>query len=258
MDGRELKEIWRSGTPSFGAWITSTDPSIAAVTCNIGYEWVLIETEHSAYNPETLRNILAVVRARAVVPIVRVRDNDASLIKQALDFGGEGVMVPLLRTAQEAREAVAACRYPPHGIRGFSPGDVTNYYHDLDHYLRTINERVIVMLQVENADAVSNVDAFLALPGTDCILIGPADLSFSLGVPLQMHHPKMEAAIDTVIAKCNAAVIPVGIAMDGTAEDQIEWVNRGVNFLLVGDALTWMIQSGGAMLSRLREETGGR
>jgi 4-hydroxy-2-oxoheptanedioate aldolase len=258
MDGRELKEIWRSGTPSFGAWVTCTDPTVAAVMCNVGYEWVLIDAEHHPYNPESLREVLAVISARGVVPIVRVTGNDPALIKQTLDFGAEGIMVPLLRTVEEARRAAAACRYPPQGIRGFNPRDASNFYHDIDHYVRTINERVIAMLQVEHIDAVNSLDDFLATPGLDCILIGPADLSYSLGVPLQADHPQVQNAIHTTISKCNAAGVPVGIAIDGTAEDFVGWIQRGINFLLLGADYDWITLAGGAILRQMREATGGR
>lgn len=258
MDGKELKEIWQSGVASFGAWITSTDLTIAAVICNIGYEWVIVDTEHHPYNPETLREILATIRYRGVIPIVRVADNNAALIKQALDFGAEGVVVPLLRTGEDARRAAASCRYPPLGIRGFNPRDASNFFKDFDLYFRTINERVIVMLQVEHIDAVNNLDEFLATPGVDCILIGPADLSFSLGIPLQIRHPKVQQAINATIAKCNAAKIPVGIAVDGTAEDFIGWIRRGIRFVVLGADYDWITQAGGAILRHMREATGGR
>jgi 2-keto-3-deoxy-L-rhamnonate aldolase RhmA len=258
MDGKELKAVWRSGKPSFGAWVTCTDPTVAAVICNAGYEWVIIDAEHHPFSSETLREIAAVVKARAAVPIVRVADNNAALIKHTLDLGAEGIVIPLLRTVEDAQRAVAACRYPPRGIRGFNPRDASNFFKDFDHYISTIDDRVIAMLQVEHIDAVNNLDGFLATPGVDCILIGPADLSYSLGAPLQSRHPKVQEAISTTIAKCNAAGIPVGIAADGTAEDYIVWIKRGVNFLLLGADYDWITMAGGAILRQMREATGGR
>lgn len=258
MDGRELKAIWRSGTASLGAWITLTDPAVAAVICNAGYEWVLIDAEHMPYNPETLRNIIAVVRSKGVVAVVRVTDNSPALIKQTLDWGAEGVMIPLLRTVEDARRAAAACRYPPHGMRGWNPRDATDYYHDVAHYQGTINERVIAMLQVEHIDAVNNLDGFLATPGVDCILIGPADLSYSLGHPLEIDHPEVQLAIDATIAKCKAAGIPVGIAPGGTPEELAGWIRRGIDFLPIGSDVGWISAGGAAMLQRTRELTGGR
>lgn len=258
MDGRELKALWRSGTPSFGAWITLSDPAAAAVVCNIGYEWVIVDAEHMPYNPETLREVVATIRARGVVPIVRVTDNSAALIKQTLDWGAEGIMVPLLRTVEDAGRAAAACRYPPEGVRGWNPRDASNYFHDSEHYARTINERVIVMLQVEHIDAVNNLGGFLATPGVDSILIGPADLSYSLGHPLQLDHPDVQLAINTTITKCSAAGIPVGIAPGGTADDYVRWIKRGINFIPIGFDFGWIAEAGATILRQMRERTGGR
>jgi 2-keto-3-deoxy-L-rhamnonate aldolase RhmA len=258
MDGRELKALWRSGTASFGAWITLADPAAAAAVCNAGYEWVIVDAEHMPYSPESLRSVIAAVRARDTVPIVRVTENNAALIKQTLDWGAEGVMVPLLRSVEDARRAAAACRYPPLGVRGWNPRDATNYYQDVREYAETFNDRVIAMLQVEHIDAVNNLDGFLAVPGVDCILIGPADLSFSLGHPLQPDHPEVQLAIDTTIAKCKAAGVPVGIAPGGTVEDLVGWIRRGIDFLPLGFDIIWISQGGHAMLERLREATGGR
>jgi 2-keto-3-deoxy-L-rhamnonate aldolase RhmA len=257
MDGRDLKAFWKSGKPSFGAWVTLNDPAVAAVICNAGYDWVLIDAEHMPYNPQTLRDIMALVRARGVVPIVRVADNDMALIKQTLDWGAEGIMIPLLRTVEDARRAAAACRYPPQGVRGWNPRDASNFFQDAE-YGRTINERVIAMLQVEHAEAVSNLDAFLATPGVDCILIGPADLSHSLGHPLQIDHPEVRQAIDTTFAKCRAAGVPVGIAAGSSAEDFHGFLKRGANFLLLGFDYKWIADGSRAILQQMRKETGGR
>ena len=258
MNGIELKTLWRGGTPSYGAWITLCDPAVAAIVCNAGYEWVIVDAEHMPYNPQTLRDIVGVIRARGVVPIVRVADNNAALIKQTLDWGAEGIMIPLLRTAEEARKAVAACRYPPLGIRGWNPRDATDYFRDTAHYAGTINERVIVMLQVEHTDAVRNLDDILAVPGVDAILIGPADLSFSLGHPLDIAHPEVQQAIDLTIAKCRAAGVPVGIAPGGGPEELLGWVRRGISFLPLGFDYAWISEAGAAVLRRMREATGGR
>ncbi len=257
MDGRELKARWRSGKPSFGAWITLCDPAAAAVLCNSGYEWLLVDAEHMPYNPQTLRDILSLVRARGAVPIMRVTDNNPALVKQALDWGAEGVMVPLLRTVEDARRAAAACRYPPDGVRGYNPRDASNYFQEADYH-RTINERVIAMLQVEHIDAVNNLDGFLAVPGVDCILIGPADLSFSLGHPLEIGHPTVQQAIDTTIARCRAAGVPVGIAVGNTREDYLAWVKRGVDFILLGSDIGYIAAGSSAILRDMRAATGGR
>lgn len=258
MDGKELQAAWRSGAPSFGAWVTFSDSAVAAIICNAGYEWLIIDTEHQPFNPETLREIISVVRARNCVPIVRVPSNNAASIKQTLDFGAEGVIVPLLHTAADAQEAVAACRYPPYGIRGYNPRDASNFFKDTEYYLKTINDRVVVILQVEHIDAVNNLDGILATPGIGGILIGPADLSYSMGFPLETAHPAVQAAIKTTISKCNAAGVPVGIALGGSPEDRASWIRSGINFLPLGFDYEWIMQGGRTILNQMRTLTGGR
>ncbi len=258
MNGKQLKEIWQSGTVSFGAWITCSDPAVAAAVCNAGYEWVFVDGEHCPYNPTSLREVIAAIRARDVVPIVRVADNQEWLIKQVLDLGAEGVVVPLLTTAEDARRAVAACRYPPLGVRGFFPRDASNYFKELEHYRSTIDERVMVVLQVEHRDAVENLDAILSVAGIDAVLIGPADLSYSLGFPLQLHQPRVEQAILTTISKCHARHTPVGITVFGGKEDYLYWLGQGLNFITLGFDFEWITQSGRRILEEMRTATGGR
>ncbi len=258
MNGRQLKEIWHNGKPSFGAWITCGDPAIAAAVCNAGYEWVFVDAEHCPYSPERLREVIAAIRLREVVPIVRVADNDAAIVKQVLDLGAEGIVVPLLMTADDARRAVAACRYPPLGVRGFNPRDASNCMHDLDEYRTTIDERVVVVVQVEHRDAVANLDGILATTGIDGVLIGPADLSYSLGFPLQVRHPRVEEAIVTTIKKCNAAGVPVGITVYGGIQDFLYWLGHGLNFITLGFDFDWVSQGAKAVIDEMRAATGGR
>ncbi len=258
MNGKELKEIWHSETPSFGAFVTSTDPMVSAIVCNVGFEWLILDAEHAPFNPETLRSLLAVIRSRGTVPLIRVADNNAALIKQALDLGAEGIMVPLLQTGEDARRAVAACRYPPDGVRGFNPRDASNFFFETGEYVHTINERVVVMLQVEHYLAVENLDDILAVAGVDAIFIGPADLSYSLGHPLEITHSDVQDAIQIVIRKCNAAHIPVGILVAGTLEDYASWIKRGLNFIIPYVDYVGITQSAAAALHGMRKATGGR
>jgi 2-keto-3-deoxy-L-rhamnonate aldolase RhmA len=177
MNGIELKALWKTGQPSFGAWITLADPAVAAIMANAGFDWVYIDYEHNPFNPETLRNILLTLRDRGTVAIVRVRVVDEAIVKQVLDWGAEGILFPMIRTASDAQRAVAACRYPPAGVRGFNPREPSNFFKELDTYLATANDRILAILQVELAEAVTNLDEILRVPGIDGIMIGPADLS---------------------------------------------------------------------------------
>ena len=156
---------------------------------------------------------------------------DEAIVKQVLDWGAEGILFPMIRTATDAQRAVAACRYPPAGVRGFNPREASTFFKDLDTYLATANDRVLAILQVEPAEAVTNLDEILQVPGIDGTMIGTADLSYSLGVPLQRNHPRMQAAINTTIAKTRAAGLPVGMTWKDSDAGYLEYLARGLVFI---------------------------
>ena len=261
MNGIGLKALWKTGQPSFGAWISLADPAVAAIMANAGFDWVYIDYEHNPFNPETLRNILLILRDRGTVGIVRVRTVDEAIVKQVLDWGAEGILFPMIRTAADAQRAVAACRYPPAGVRGFNPREPSNFFKDLDSYLATANERILAIVQVELAEAVTNLDEILRVPGIDGIMIGPADLSYSLGVPLQRTHPRMQAAINTTIEKARAAGIPVGMTWEDTDAGYLEHLARGLTFISPYADADFMSAAAADWLRKMRGEpsaAGGR
>ena len=253
MDGAELKQVWRSGQPSFGAWVTLTDPAATVVMCNAGYEWLMIDLEHAPFNVETLRNLILIMRCKGVVPLVRVRENDEAIIMEVLDLGAEGIAVPLIRTVEDARRAVMACHYPPLGSRGFGPRNASDFFKNLEHYRSTIEKRVMVILWLEHIDAVINLDEILQVPGVDALVLGPIDLSYSMGLPWQISHPKVQEAIDATIAKSRAADIPVGISV--TAEDFEHWCARGINIVFLGSDFEFIMQAGSSILNQVRGGT---
>lgn len=258
MDGKELKKIWRSDQPSFGSCLTSIDPGISAAMCNAGFEWLIIDTEHCCFNDESLRTVIMMIKSRNVVPIVRVIDNNVAIIKKVLDFGAEGILVPMIQTPDDAYRAIAACHYPPKGIRGFAPRVASDYYKNIEHYVQTIDERVISILQIENIKSVSNIDEILKIPGIDCLIIGPADLSYSMGIPLQFNNSRLKKVITKIIAKANTAKIPIGIAYGSSIKDFKQQIEQGANLHLVGSDCYFIELAGKDMLKNLCETTGGR
>jgi 2-keto-3-deoxy-L-rhamnonate aldolase RhmA len=232
VDGRGLKGLWAAGRPTFGAWITLADPAVGAVMANVGFDFLVLDAEHSPFDPETLRTMLLVLKDRQAVPIVRIRSNDESIVKQVLDWGAEGIMFPLILSAADARRAAGACRYPPRGVRGVNPREASNFFKDFDHYMATANDRIVAILQVEREEAVHNLEEILQVRDLDALMIGPADLSFSLGIPMQFKHPKLQAAIEETVRKAKSAGIPVGVQWDDDIEHLKEYVGRGVTFFI--------------------------
>lgn len=252
LKGTELKKKLRSGQPVLGAWLSITDPLASEVMSRVGFDFLLIDTEHAPVNRETLQTMLLMFNGSETTPIVRVPWNDQVWIKWALDVGAEGVLVPLIRTAEDARQAVAACKYPLEGVRGFGPRAASNFYRDVDEYLQEAEDRIVVIVQIEHIDAVRNLDEILKVPGVDCVFIGPADLSGSLGVLCQWEHPRLLQAIDTVIAKAHAAGVPVGMAVDDPVPEVLRWLRKGVQLVTLGLDWIWMREAAAESLTGVR------
>lgn len=200
-----------------------------------GFDWLLIDAEHSPFTLDSLLPVLMAFNGRETVPLARVPRNDQVVIKQFLDLGVEGILVPMVNSPEEALHAVAACKYPPVGNRGFGPRRAADYGRASAAYIQTANESVLVLIQIEHITAVGQVEQILAVPGLDAVLLGPMDLSASMGRLGQIEHPEVQAAIDKVIAAARKAGLPVGVPMAADAEMLMKWAARGCNLFITGE-----------------------
>ncbi len=233
MDGITLKRKLKSGQPSAGMWLRLTDPTIADMLGDLGFDWVMFDAEHVAYDVQTLQTLFMALKGSVTLPLVRVHINEPAYIKRMLDIGAGGVLVPQINSAAEAEAAVAACKYPPVGIRGTGPRRPSRYGRQFTEYMATANDQNIVLLMLETAGALNELDQILALPGLDGLIIGPTDLSMSLGCQGDPSQPVVQAAISTIVAKARAAGIPFGTGRP--MDDQFEWARRGAQLLAMGD-----------------------
>ena len=176
----DLKKRLRAGETTFGGWLTVANPVIAEIMAGTGFDWVVIDTEHGGFGNEGLMTNLIAFNGSPTVPIVRVPWNDAVRIKQILDMGADGVLVPMVNSPAEARAAVSACKYPSEGTRGFGPRRASDYGRKIDEYVAQANDGVVVILQIEHVDAVAQIDAILDTPGHRRRLPRP-DRSLRLG-----------------------------------------------------------------------------
>jgi 2-keto-3-deoxy-L-rhamnonate aldolase RhmA len=231
----------RSGQVCFGTGITFTDPTVTeALTSSLDFVW--IDMEHNGLSLETVQAHIMATKGSDTAPLVRVRWNDPVLIKPVLDIGAAGVIVPMVRTAEEAARAVAACLYPPQGIRGFGPRRPSNYGRNFgSEFCKAANETIIVIAQIEHIDAVNNIDEILKVPGLTGIVMGPYDLSGTMGHMGEPNHPEVLQAIDTVIAKARKTSLFVGT---GVADPQTgkEWVGKGVNWLTLSNDFMLLVK----------------
>ncbi len=228
-----LKRRLKAGQAICGAWLSLNDPVAAEILSRAGFDFLLIDTEHGAWDLVTLQTTLMAFNGTDTVPIVRVPWNDHVRIKQVLDMGVEGIMAPMVRNVSECKDLVRSCRYPPQGARGFGPRRASNYYRNIDDYVAIANEAVFVMPQVEDIATVGVIDDFLAVPGIDAVAIGPNDLSGTTGLFRQHQHPTNKTAIDTIIAHAQAAGVPVCLGVNSKPAEQRDLIASGVRILLL-------------------------
>lgn len=225
MNAIELKAKWRRGEPSAGMWMSLTDITVAEMIRDVGLDWVAIDTEHVALDLGRLQNLL--IALGDTPTLVRVPGKDPIHIKRVLDMGAAGVIVPHVYSADEARRAVAACKYPPVGIRGAGPRRPSRYGREEKEYLARANASTIVAIMIETLDVVNDFDAVLEVEGLDACMIGAVDLSASMGLLPHFDDPRVIATIDEVAAKARAVNMPLmsGRSPDADESSPFGWKN---------------------------------
>ena len=186
----------RNGEVLIGTLVSLLSAEVCELLSNIGYDWLFIDTEHGAFNPQQTQGML---QAAAPTPcVIRVPVGEAIWIKKALDIGAAGIIVPQVHTVKQAEEIIKHCKYSPEGDRGVGIGRAHKYGIEFEHYLNNANNETAVILQAESQESIDNIDEIVKLKGLDAILVGPYDLSASLGKPGEINDPIVQAAIDTV------------------------------------------------------------
>ena len=227
-----------------GGWVQIGHPAVAEIFARAGFAWVAVDCEHTDMDLPQAAAVLRGLHGRGAVPFVRVRENQLLAIRQALDIGAQGVIVPLIHTAEEARAAVRAAKYPPQGERGFAFVRANNHGADFDAYVAAANEQVAVVAMIESRQGVENIEAILAVEGVDGVFVGPYDLSGSYGVPGQLEHPAVEAAQERVLAACKAAGRSAGLHLVTPTPEKIKAVRaQGYTFIALGMDTVFLAES---------------
>lgn len=212
----------------------------AEIAAKSGFDWVLIDMEHGAGDQESCVHQLQAAGNGTAAPLVRIAWNEPPRFKRVLDAGAVGVMVPYVNTADEARRAVAAMRFPPQGSRGVARSTrATGFGQNVEAYLAQANEELLTILQIETEEAVNNAAAIAAVDGADVLFVGPADLSSNMGVSMKFDHPRFREAIARTVAACRSARKAPGILL-GSAAQLPQAVEDGFTFIGVGTEATMM------------------
>ena len=251
-NARFFRQKLASGKIALGTCISMVDPIVVESLTRV-LDFVWIDTEHNPLSLEHVQGHLMATKGTETTPLVRVRVNDPAAIKPVLDMGAAGVIVPLIKTADDVRLAVAACKYPPEGIRGFGPRRPSQFGAlGGPEFCQAANQSIITIVQIEQAEALENLDAILAVPGLTSIVVGPNDLAGALGYMGQPRHPQVIAAIDRVIAKARAAKLPMGIAVGDEPEALVEWADKGVNWLAIANDYTLLLRATTELVNHVR------
>jgi 4-hydroxy-2-oxoheptanedioate aldolase len=233
------KEKMQRGEPAFGYSLGLGSPAAAEALALTGIDFIMIDTQHGSFGPDAASATLMAIAASTAAPIPRVARNDFTMIGRLLDEGAMGIVVPMVDTAEHAKSAANACRFPPGGGRSYGWGGARRYGDD---YPDWINDQVFVAVQIESAEAVDNAEAIMTTPGIDGCWIGPSDLSLSMGIDPKHKNDdeRVQRAVERVLAACrNTGKIP-GYA--GDSPDQAkELAARGFRFLTAGSDLGFML-----------------
>lgn len=234
-----FKRALRAGQPQIGVWSTIASPYVCELVAGAGYDWMMLDTEHTPTDvPMMLQQLQAVAAAQpapqclATHAVVRPAWNDPVLIKRYLDIGAQTLLLPFVQNAQEAEAAVRAMRYAPEGIRGMGGSTRATNFGRTGDYLARAADELCLLVQVETGAALEQIEAIAAVEGVDGIFIGPADLSASLGLPGQTRHPVVSQAIDDAIRRIRACGKAPGILMVDEARAR-ECLALGAQFVAV-------------------------
>jgi 2-dehydro-3-deoxyglucarate aldolase len=219
-----------------GCWTSLANPITAEVLGLAGFDWLLLDGEHSPNDLTTFVPQLMALKDSMSAPIVRPPQNEPVIVKRLLDAGFHNVLFPFIESAEEAKAAVAATRYPPAGIRGFSVSQRNNRYGTIPDYFKTINDNIAVLVQIESRAGVDAVDAIAAVEGVDCVFVGPGDLSAALGHLGNPGHPEVQEVMAHLIKRTVAAGKSAGILapVEADARRYMEW---GATLVGVGSDL---------------------
>jgi len=235
--------------PQIGLWVSIPGSGTAEALAGCGFDWMVFDTEHTALDLPTLLSMLQAVEPYPTHAIVRPGWNDAVEIKRILDLGAQSIVIPYVQTPEEAQAAVAAVRYPPQGLRGVAGTSRASRYGAIPDYTTRANDEICLVVQIESALGLENIEAIAAVEGVDGLFIGPADLAASLGYPGQAGHPDVKARIFDAIRRIRAAGKAAGI-LSVDPVFTAEAIEAGTTFTAVDHDIALLLRSAKAVATK--------
>lgn len=236
-----IKELFWQKKFLTGAHVRTQEPCMSELIAKIGYDMVWIENEHAFLDKCNTNLHVMAAQAGGAAALVRVAWNDPVLVKPVLEMGVDGVIFPLIRTAEDAKKAVDSCLYPPDGIRGFGPIRANDYgLISTEEYLENANQKIFKILQIEHIDAVKEIHKILEVPGVDGIVVGQNDLSGSVGKLGQIKDLQVQKLMKEVFDACKDYHIPGGISSSPDDRELEMWLEFGIDFIFMPNEFDWV------------------
>jgi 2-dehydro-3-deoxyglucarate aldolase len=230
-----LKRKLRDNQLTIGSWVMMGNSMSVEVMALAGFEWLVVDIEHTAIDLATTQVLIATIQANGMKALVRVSKNEEVVIKRVLDMGADGIVVPMVCSKEDALQAVNYAKYPPVGKRGVGLYRAQKYGKGFEEYRQWVEEELVIIAQIEHIDAVNNIDEILEVDGLDGSIIGPYDLSGSMGYPGELERDDVKSAVTKVVERCKLKGIPSGFHVVNTSPKMLsEKIKEGCTFLAYG------------------------
>jgi 4-hydroxy-2-oxoheptanedioate aldolase len=242
------KRLLKAGKPAVGIWMSIPSLVSAEALATLGWDWLTLDVEHGCMDYESMQTLFLAIASQGCAPLARIPANDTTIIKRTLDAGAMGVVVPMVCSAEEARAAVAACRYPPEGIRS-AGGGRWRYAYGAD-FVQRANDEILCLVMIEHQSAVERAEEILAVPGVDGCFIGPNDLSWSMGLRGQRNDAHAAALLRVRDAGKKVGT-PVGLHCQ-SPQEVVQRIEQGFQFLACQNDMAFMTAGSAAALKHIR------
>ena len=258
MKNKSLKKILSSSDLSIGSWISFGFTQTCEMMARVKFDWLVIDMEHTSISNSECLNLIQIIENNNIFPIVRVGDNNPLLIKRALDAGAHGIIVPMVNNIDDAQRAFKSISYPPKGIRGVGLSRAQNYGASFEEYKKWADEEVVFIPQIEHFEAVNNLEYIIDLDYVDAIIVGPYDLSGSLGKPGNWDHPIVKKSLKKVNEILKKANKPFGFHVVHSDHKELKKrIDQGYRFIAYGDDMVFLAEKlsiESKFLSRLKNQ----
>jgi 2-dehydro-3-deoxyglucarate aldolase/4-hydroxy-2-oxoheptanedioate aldolase len=254
MRVNKVKQALKEGKLQLGCSVSNIrSPEITRILAAAGLDWTYLDSEHGGFDLETLQDMARAANDNGLCPIIRVAELQYALVARALDCGAQGVLFPRVESPEVLAQAISWTKFPPLGVRGFGlqPTHLNYEMRTMPEIIAHMNEHVMVVLQIETVTAMNRVDELLSVPGVDAVMIGPADLSISLGVPGQFEHPTMIAAIEKIRDACLRHGVAPGIHVR-FAKLAKYWRDNGLTFVSCNSEIGYLLEKAQETVAALR------